>query len=132
LPASDRMRQGRTRGDRGSAVVEFLAFGVPGVLLLILAFQVVWAGYLANAALDVASEGAGIAAAYGGTPASAKEKAQSLLKGLAGNLDFQVATTEDQFNGRTRQIMTVSVSSPYLGFGLIPVTQSAKALNEIG
>lgn len=116
--------------DNGSAVLEFLAFGIPGVLLTLMAFQFIWAGYLSNVAFDAASEAAGVAALYDGTESAGEERGSAVMKQVAGAAFATVEVSASTLAGQPAERATVQVSSPLLAFGSIPILQSAVAIHE--
>lgn len=116
--------------DNGSAVLEFLAFGIPSVLLTLLAFQFIWAGYLSNVAFDAASEAAGVAALYDGTEPAGEARGKLVLKQVAGAAFATVNLTPASVAGQPAERATVRVSSPLLAFGTIPIAKSAVAIHE--
>lgn len=116
--------------DNGSAVLEFLAFGIPGVLLTLLAFQFIWAGYLSNVAFDAASEAAGVAALYDGTEPAGEARGSAVMKQISGAAIATVNVTPAALAGQPAERATVQVSSPLLAFGSIPIVQSAVAIHE--
>jgi hypothetical protein len=110
--------------------VEFLAFGLPGFLLALAGFQIIWSGYLANIALDAASEGATIAATADGTLADGEARATQALKALAGVASATVTSSAGVSGARDTSLISVSLTSPVLAFGLIPISETAEAVDE--
>lgn len=116
--------------DHGSAAVEFLAFGIPGVLLTLLAFQFIWAGYLSNVAFDAASEAAGVAALYDGTESAGEARGNLVMKQIARAAMASVEVSTTTLAGQAAKRATVQVYSPLIAFGSIPIVQSAVAVQE--
>ena len=116
--------------DNGSAVLEFLAFGIPGVLLTLVAFQFIWAGYLSNVAFDAASEAAGVAALYDGTEPAGEARGNAVMKQISGAKIATVEVSASTLAGQPAERATVQVSSPLLVFGAIQIMQSAVSTHE--
>ena len=118
------------KDDNGSAVLEFLAFGIPGFLLTLLAFQLIWAGYLANVAFDAASEAAGLAALYDGTEPAGVARGRLVMNQIAAAATATVEVSPAQLAGQPAERAIVQVYSPLLAFGSVPISQSAVAIRE--
>ena len=92
--------------------------------------QVLVAGYLNNLLLDAAMEGALVASAADGTPQAAQERVRRVLDAASPGLVGQVAVSEDTLDGQPAVAVSISSHSPLLVFGVIDLTQTARALNE--
>ena len=119
-----------TRTDSGSATLDFLAFGIPGVLTVVIALQLVYAAYLNTVAYDAASEAAAVAAYADGTDAGAESLASRVVGSLTGvHLDW-VQVSHRGVGSVTASQVTVQLTAPILGFGSIPVRQSVESIDE--
>ena len=127
---SRRLPGGFLGGDSGSAPLEFLAFGVPSLIVTLVVCQVLVAGYLNNLLLDAAMEGALVASAADGTPQAAQERVRRVLTAASPGLVGEVAVSEDTLDGQPAVAVSITSHSPLLVFGAIDLTQTARALNE--
>jgi hypothetical protein len=89
-----------------------------------------WAAYLGNVAFDAASEGSMIAATADGDANSGVARANRVLASLAGLVDARVDGSEFQQGFGTVSEIRVELSSPLLGFGVVPVVMTARSVNE--
>lgn len=119
-----------SHSDRGSAPIEFLAFGVTGFLALIAASQIIFAGYLSLVAYDVASEGATLAATADASGADVLELARVASASIVGGLVPEVSVDHRQLLSASTSRVVVRLTSPLLGFGGITIEQSSQAVDE--
>ena len=117
-------------GDRGSAPLEFLAFGVPTLVVTLIVCQLLVAGYLNNLILDAAMEGALVASAADGNVLVSQDRAKHVLAAASPGLSIEVEVTDDQLDGVAAKAVTVRSRSPLVMFGAIPLTQTARAFDE--
>lgn len=124
------MSRSKRPTDAGSAPVEFLAFGVPGVLVTLVAAQISYAAYLNTVAYDAAAEAASVASAANGTEQLARVQAKRVLANLTGvrMTDFQASQVS--LEQGTATLVSVSLESPMLAFGGVSVVQQAESFNE--
>lgn len=116
--------------DAGSAPVEFLAFGVPGVLVTLVAAQISYAAYLNTVAYDAAAEAASVASAANGTNQLARARAERVLANLTGVRISDFQTSQVALDEGTATSVSVSLVSPMLVFGGVSVVQQAESFNE--
>ena len=122
---------GRFLGDdSGSAALEFLAFGVPSLIVTLIVCQLLVAGYLSNLVLDAAMEGALVASAADGTPQAAETRVRRVLEAASPGLTGAVEVSDDNLNGNAAVSVTVGCHSPLVLFGAIQISQTARALDE--
>jgi hypothetical protein len=118
--------------DCGSAPLEFLAFGVPSLIVTLIVCQVLVAGYLNNVILDAAMEGALVASAADGTPQAADNRVRRVLQAASPGLVAAVEVSEDTLDGQPAVAVSIRSHSPLLVFGAVDLSQTARALNEVG
>jgi len=99
--------------------------------LLTATFQLIWSGYLTNVAFDAAIEGATIASASNGTLTNGELRARRALAALGGFADAEISGSSGSVGERSVSQMNVTVHSALLGFGLIEISQTAEALDEV-
>jgi hypothetical protein len=116
--------------DTGSAPVEFLAFGLPLFLVVLISSQVLIAGYLANVALDAASEGAQTLAYSDGTEQASGSRAAKVLNWLAPQSSYQVDSGRHSEAGITLALTSVRISSPFLLWAGQPILETAVVIDE--
>jgi hypothetical protein len=120
----------KTPTDAGSAPVEFLAFGVPGVLVTLVAAQISYAAYLNTVAYDAAAEAASVASLANGTDQLARARAERVLGQLTGVRMTDLQTSVVDLPEGSATSVSVSLVSPMLFFGGVPVEQQAESFNE--
>lgn len=116
--------------DTGSAPVEFLAFGLPLFLLVLTSSQVLIAGYLANVALDAASEGAQTLAYSDGTEQASRSRVEKVLNWLAPQSSSQVDAGRHSEAGISLALTSVRLSSPFLLWAGQPIQETASVIDE--
>lgn len=116
--------------DGGSAPVEFLAFGIPGMLVSLVAAQISYAAYLNTVAYDAAAEAASVASAANGTQDLARARAERVLASLTGVRMTDLQTSQVELRQGTATVISVSLVSPMLLFGGVNVTQQAESFDE--
>jgi len=116
--------------DGGSAALEFLALGVPGVLIVIMAMQIVYGAYLSTIAFDAASEGAAVAALADSSDLEAQNRAAEVVAAVSGAKLEHVQIEHTRFGPTSTSAVTVRLSSEILGFGSYQVSQTVEALDE--
>lgn len=116
--------------DTGSAPVEFLAFGLPLFLVVLISSQVLIAGYLANVALDAAGEGAQTLAYSDGTELAAGSRVDKVLRWLAPQSSSKVESGRQAEAGITLAVTTIRLSSPFLIWSGQPILETASVIDE--
>ena len=117
-------------GDSGSAPIDFIAFGLPLVLLILVASQLLFSSYLANAALDAAGEGAQSLAYSDGTEESAQLRIAKVLGWLAPQAKSEAVLSRQSQEGVSLAAITVRVTSPLLTWAGQPIEESASVIDE--
>jgi hypothetical protein len=116
--------------NKGSAPVDFLAFGLPGMLAIVLASQVILGAYFGVVALDAASEAATIAATADASYSAGANRAQAVLAGLPVPVGAVVQGHRVASDSAWSWKFTVRVTSPLLWFSAVQIKESAEALDE--
>ena len=116
--------------DSGSAPLEFLAFGLPGVFIILIAMQVVNSAYLGTVAYDAAAEAAWVAALADGTDQAAQDRGARVVSALSGVRAESISVSHGEIAGVATSQVTVRVTSNILGFGAFQVSQSVEAVDE--
>ena len=95
-----------------------------------MAAQLIYASYLNTVAYDAALEGVGVASLADGTDDAAVSRAKQVTHSLSGVAIQDIAVSHEVDKGQALSALTIRLESPVLGFGLIPVTQTAEAADE--
>lgn len=117
-------------GDSGSAPVDFLAFGLPTLALILASSQLLIGGYLSNVAFDAANEGAQALAFSDGSIASAHEKVAKVVNSLAPVSTFQTDAAIQSTGTVSLSLVTVHLSNPMGLFGGQRIAESASVADE--
>jgi hypothetical protein len=120
----------RRSSEDGSAVIDFLAFGVPTLLVSLIVLQLLLAGYVRNVALDAAAEGAAQAAAADGTLEMGASRATQVMKAAAPWFDFRVFATDGVVDSQAASLVTVNVHPGFVWLGQATITSSEWCINE--
>ena len=116
--------------DGGSAVLDFLAFGIPGIFILVIASQLVYGSYLSTISYDAALEGVAVAALADGSDSAAVQRSKQVIGALTGIVIEDVNVGHEVIGDQGISAVSVKVGSPVLGLGLISISQTAEAIDE--
>ncbi len=123
-------RSAKNQIDIGSAPVDFLAFGVPSILLVLLSVEVLVSGYLTNVAFDAANEGAQALAYSDGSHEAARDKVTKVMNWLAPQSEFQMDSISGSRGGISVARVTVRLSNPLSPWSGQIVSESASVIDE--
>lgn len=126
------MRESRLPSDAGSAVVDFLGFGVPTLLVALIIMQLLLAGYVKNIALDAAAEGSAQAAAADGTLAAGIARANQVMLSAAPWVRTRVDAASISVVGEPASSLRVTAYPSFIMFGLYDVSAEDWSINEVG
>ena len=127
MPLSDQVKG---ESESGSAPVEFLAFGIPLILITLLSVQLLVTGYLGNVAFDAANEGAQALAYSDGSTRAARDKVTKVLEWLAPQSKFQLDSMSNSQRAISTAQVTVYISSPFALWGGQLISESASVIDE--
>ena len=116
--------------DGGSAPVEFLAFGLPAVLVLLAALQMLLSGYVSNVAFDAAVEGSAQAAAADGSLEAGVARAAEVMEVAAPWLKPSISATDGSLAGEAASGISVSAPGSFLNFAVFRIEMEAWSINE--
>jgi Flp pilus assembly protein TadG len=125
----------RARGERGSAVVDFVPVSTILVPLFLGILQVGLFLYVRNTVTAAASEGAHYAAVLNRAPADGAARTQELIGGVvAGNLIDSVSADTTDIDGQPGVVVSVHAHMPPLGLWGpgISFTVQGHAVKETG
>jgi Flp pilus assembly protein TadG len=125
----------RARGERGSAVVDFVLVSTILVPLFLGILQVGLFLYVRNTVTAAASEGAHYAAVLNRAPADGAARTQELIGGVvAGNLIDSVSADTTDIDGQPGVVVSVHAHMPPLGLWGpgISFTVQGHAVKETG
>lgn len=114
----------------GSAPVEFLAFGVPGVFVIVVGIQLCFAAYLNTVAYDAAVEGAYASSASDGSDVAAQSAAKRVLDSFKWQAVNAITVNQIPITDGSLSEVAVEVTSPLLMFGSLHIKQISQAFNE--
>lgn len=117
--------------ERGSAALDFLAFGIPTFIASIIFTQILVAGYLSNVCLDAAVEGSLAAAAANGSLQQGESYALAALAATTPWAKASATSSSGVVGDRQISSVTVSAVAPVYLFGLQPIQMSAWGFNEV-
>jgi hypothetical protein len=116
--------------ESGSAPVEFLAFGIPLILITLISVQLLVTGYLGNVAFDAANEGAQSLAYSDGSNQAARDRVTKVLEWLAPQSKFQLDSISDLHGAVSIAQVTVHISNPLALWGGQLISESASVIDE--
>ncbi len=122
------------RGDRGSAVVDFVLVMVVLVPFVLGIAQLGLVLHVRNTFTAAASDGARAAAPLGATPADGVTRARELIRGgLADRFADDVAATITSIDGVPATEVVVTARVPALGLGgpAVDLTVTGHAVQEV-
>jgi Flp pilus assembly protein TadG len=122
------------RGDRGSAVVDFVLVMVVLVPFVLGIAQLGLVLHVRNTLTAAASDGARAAAPLGATPADGVTRARELIRGgLADRFADDVAATITSIDGVPATEVVVTARVPALGLGgpAVDLTVTGHAVQEV-
>jgi hypothetical protein len=120
----------RSESEAGSAPVEFLAFGVPLILITLISAQLLVTGYLANVTLDAANEGAQTLAYSDGSVQSSRNKVVKVLDWLAPQSRLQVDAISNSSGAASVAQVTVRLLNPFSLWSGQLISESASVIDE--
>lgn len=116
--------------DIGAAPIEFLTFGIPAVLVLLIALQLLLAGYVGNIALDAAIEGSAQAAAADGSFESGVARATEVMLAAAPWINPSIEAESGVVAGDEVTQITVVAPVTVLSLAAFDVEMKAWSINE--
>jgi hypothetical protein len=116
--------------ESGSAPVEFLAFGIPLILITLISVQVLVTGYLGNVAFDAANEGAQSLAYSDGSNQAARDRVTKVLEWLAPQSKFQLDSISNSRRATSTAQVTVRLANPLALWGSQLISESANVIDE--
>lgn len=129
----DRLQTGRVvRGDRGSAVVEFVLVAPLVLLLLLGVVQLGLAMHVRSTLTSAAAEGARVAALAGADPFAGIARTQALVEGtLADSVVRDITAQEASLGAIDVMVVRVEATLPLVGLlGPAALAVEGRALKE--
>jgi Flp pilus assembly protein TadG len=109
---------GARRGERGSAVVDFVLVLVVLIPLFLGILQLALVLHVRNTLASAAAEGARFAAVSGSTPAAGEAKAREQIAGaISARFAGRVSVTPAAVGGAPGYLATIEADVPALGIG---------------
>nr|WP_243858964.1 TadE/TadG family type IV pilus assembly protein [Actinomyces sp. ZJ308] len=122
-----------TRGESGSAVVDFVMVGALVIIVFVALLQVALGVYARNVLTDAAGDGARRAALVGGTEAEARQRVQ-VLSDAALRRGYVDTVTVSRVPSGDLTIVEVTVKAPFPVLGLFgpggTLTATGHAVDE--